>query len=731
MESILADLAREDSPSGTRSPVDTFQPLADAMPDALVIVDAEGCIDLMNSQTEQMFDYRPEELLGQPIELLIPERYRAKHFAHRNGYIASPMVRPMGAKMDLLGRRRRGNEFPVEVSLSPFPTTEGTFVICTIRDTSERKAAETKLRKTEARYRTLLETIPAVTFMASLDGGANEMYVSPQIETMLGFSQSEWLGDPVLWYRQLHPDDRERWHREFARTCAVGERFCSEYRFISRSGSVVWVHGEATLVRNDDGTPSFLQGIAFDITERKAAEEMMLRSQSDLERRVEDRTVDLARLNQELQTEIVERRKAEEQRTRYVAQLEDASTRIEEQSRAVHAARERAEVANQTKSAFLANMSHEIRTPMTAILGYTDLLRESVTDDASRMAIETISRNGNHLLSIINDILDLSKIEAGKMTIESLRFSPRQLLADVQSLMQVRTQGKGIKLEVVQEGVLPETILTDPTRLRQILVNLVGNAVKFTESGGVKLAVRLVQQRAPVLQWDVVDTGIGLTPEQQQSLFQPFTQADNSTVRKFGGTGLGLTISKRLAELLGGDVTVVESQMGVGTTFRLTIGTGPLDGIHLLQPTDSLAALPEPPRDRATAIQFPEGCRVLLAEDGPDNQRLISFVLKKAGAEVIVAENGQQAVELVAAAEQPFDVILMDMQMPIMDGYTATASLRRKGYTRPIIALTAHAMSGDREKCIAAGCNDYATKPINRLHLIQQVARQLPAAMAR
>ncbi len=568
--------------------------------------------------------------------------------------------------------------------------------------------------------------------MASLDGGNNEMYVSPQIESMLGFSQSEWLGDPVLWYRQLHPDDQERWHQEFARTCAVGERFCSEYRFISRSGNVVWVHGEATLVRNDDGTPSFLQGIAFDITERKEAEQIMLQSQTELERRVADRTADLARLNQELQNEIVERRKVEEQRTRYVAQLEQASARIEEQSRAVDAARERAEVANQTKSAFLANMSHEIRTPMTAILGYTDLLRETFTDESSRTAIETISRNGNHLLSVINDILDLSKIEAGKMTIESIRFSPRQLLADIESLMQVRTQGKGIKLQIMQDGLLPETILTDPTRLRQILVNLVGNAVKFTESGAVKVVVRLAQLDTPVLQWDVIDTGIGLTLEQQHSLFQPFTQADNSTMRKFGGTGLGLTISKRLAELLGGDVSIVKSQVGVGTTFRITIGTGPLDSIRMLQATDSLAAEEEHRREQSVAVLLPEGCRVLLAEDGPDNQRLISFVLKKAGAAVTVAENGQQAIDLVAAAGgEPYDVVLMDMQMPIMDGYTATAILRRQGYKRPIIALTAHAMAGDREKCLSAGCDDYATKPINRAHLIQQVARQIPVAAAR
>jgi PAS domain S-box-containing protein len=727
MESLLIDL-----PQTKRSIVESFQSLADAVPDALLIVNPEGGIELLNSQTEQMFEYRREELLGQPIELLMPERFRAKHFLHRMNYNAAPTTRPMGMRLDLLGRRRRGSEFPVEISLSPLPTVEGLFVISTIRDTSERKQAETKLRKAEVRYRTLLETIPAVTFMASLDGGANEMYVSPQIETMLGFSQSEWLGDPVLWYRQLHPDDRERWHKEFARTCAVGERFCSEYRFISRGGSVVWVHGEATLVRDDDGTPSFLQGIAFDITERKVAEQMMLQSQSDLERRVQDRTADLARLNHELENEIIERRKAEEQRTRYVAQLEEASLRIEEQSRAVQAARERAEVANQTKSAFLANMSHEIRTPMTAILGYTDLLKETLTDEASRTAIETIGRNGNHLLSIINDILDLSKIEAGKMTIESIRFGLRQVLADVESLMQVRTQGKGIKLRIEQEGLLPETILTDPTRLRQILVNLVGNAVKFTESGSVSLAVRLLAQEPAMLEWDVIDTGIGLTTEQQQALFQPFTQADNSTVRKFGGTGLGLTISKRLAELLGGDVRIVRSQVGVGTTFRLTIGIGPLEGIRLLQPSESLATQEEPERDLATVLHLPDGCRILLAEDGPDNQRLISFVLKKAGAVVTVAENGQQAVDLVeAAGDKPYDVILMDMQMPIMDGYTATTLLRRQGYTRPIVALTAHAMSGDREKCLNSGCNDYATKPIDRLCLIQQVARQIPAAMSR
>ena len=230
-----------------------------------------------------------------------------------------------------------------------------------------------------------------------------------------------------------------------------------------------------------------------------------------------------------------------------------------------------------------------------------------------------------------------------------------------------------------------------------------------------------------MIEWDVIDTGIGMSAEQRQALFQPFTQADNSTARKFGGTGLGLTICKRLAELLGGDVWILASQPKAGTTCRLHAATGPLEGVRLLQTPDNLSTQDEPSALRAMVLNLPVGCRILLAEDGPDNQRLIAFVLRKAGAEVTVAGDGQQAVDLAhAATDRPYDVILMDMQMPVMDGYAATAALRRGGYTGSIIALTAHAMSGDREKCLAAGCTDYATKPIDRQRLVAQIARQIP-----
>lgn len=411
-------------------------------------------------------------------------------------------------------------------------------------------------------------------------------------------------------------------------------------------------------------------------------------------------------------------------------ELKEANDRLEIAKAKAQEMAAQAQMANATKSEFLADMSHEIRTPMTAILGFADVLLESSAIGTAppewNEVVKTIKSSGAHLLNLINNILDLSKIEAGKMSIERIACSPCQVLAEVISLMGARARSKGLLLKTEYDGPIPETIHTDPTRLRQILFNLMANAIKFTEAGSVSLIVSLVENGSnPKLQFDVADTGIGLTANERTRLFESFIQADVSTARRFGGTGLGLTISRRLAQMLGGNIFVVDSQPGVGTRFRATVATGPLDGVRMLVDPVSATTLKQEPIKMASKPQQEaalSGIRVLLVEDGPDNQRLISYVLKKAGATFAVAENGLMAIQAVRDASEPFDVILMDMQMPVMDGYEATRTLRRQGYLRPIVALTAHAMAEDRNKCLHAGCDDYATKPIERSRLIQQVA---------
>ena len=393
--------------------------------------------------------------------------------------------------------------------------------------------------------------------------------------------------------------------------------------------------------------------------------------------------------------------------------------------------------ANNAKSDFLANMSHEIRTPMTAILGFAEtLLDPNVSAEERRSATQIIRRNGDHLLQIVNDVLDISKIEAGKLGIEKVDFAPWQIVESVDSLLRPRAETKGLTFEIQYLGAIPERITSDPTRVLQILINLVSNAIKFTDQGEVRLAVELVTDTAQHadetrhrLEFSITDTGIGMNPTQIDRAFQPFTQADETVTRRYGGTGLGLSISKRLAEMLGGDIRA-SSRLGEGSTFALTIPVGSLSGVKLINPREQCteevedAAEPEPVPAQISG-------RILLAEDGLDNRRLITFILKKAGLEVSVAENGRIAYDMAMAALQkgePFDVILMDMQMPVLDGYAATRLLRVYGYGLPIVALTAHAMSEDRQKCLEAGCDDFHTKPIDRRALLSMIQRHIASA---
>jgi len=385
------------------------------------------------------------------------------------------------------------------------------------------------------------------------------------------------------------------------------------------------------------------------------------------------------------------------------------------------------EVSNLAKSEFLANMSHEIRTPLTAILGFADILGESETVDQTperrKQIIDTIKNAGAHLLTVVNDILDLSKIEAGKLTVEIVDTQLVNLLCEVEKLMLQSAADKGLVLSMAISNPLPDRILCDPTRLRQILMNLVGNAIKFTQEGTVRIIVGVEDQdRQSRLVIDIADTGTGMTPEQVQGLFKPFGQADSSVTRKHGGTGLGLVICRRLANILGGDVTLVYSEIRKGSCFRIILPFEHVVGSNMIQSLTPTTAHNEP---KPTAVALKLSGRILLAEDGVDNQRLIAFLIRKAGATIELADNGRIALDMLDQAEAagtPYDMLLTDIQMPEMDGYSLTSILRGRGSKLPIVALTAHAMADDRKKCIDAGCDDYVAKPIDKTNLIATCA---------
>ncbi len=400
--------------------------------------------------------------------------------------------------------------------------------------------------------------------------------------------------------------------------------------------------------------------------------------------------------------------------------------------------------ASRSKSEFLANMSHEIRTPMAAILGYADVLLGHLKDPDNRNCVLVMKRNGQHLLSLINDILDLSRIEAGKLEIDVERVSLAQLVSELQSLMHVRADEKNLEFHAEFSSRVPEEIETDPTRLRQVLINLIGNAMKFTERGSVLLSVAYVRREdLPIekyqplltrssteldlpttgyLQFEVRDTGIGMSPAQQERLFKPFSQGDSSVTRTYGGSGLGLAISKRLTEMLGGTISL-ESELGVGSTFTLRLPLASIDDSQLVKPDLQHRALAV-----AEEKAKPENlrCRVLVVDDRRDVRHISQHFLEKAGATVATVEDGQQAIDASLAAREagePFAVIVMDMQMPNVDGLQAVAELRSAGIDWPIIALTADAMKGDRDKCLSGGCDDYLSKPIDQAKLVSMVAK--------
>ncbi len=670
-----------------------------ASSDGILLISQQGIFDCNEKSLKLLGFGKSEHLQGKQIwELAAPEL--------ANGYPSGPAIRQTiqqaleagETRFELTMQRSDGTQFPAELMLTTFLYDSQRLLLVTFRDISERKLSEARLQqmnqrlqddlaaRTEAErqirettayldvYRKIVDTHAIV---AETDTKGTIVSVNDAFCRISGYSREELIGQN---HRILNSGTHtaETW-REMYRCVAQGGIWHGELCNRAKNGQLYWVDTTIAPLYKEGGKLRGYFAIRADITSLKIA-----------------------------QTQ--------------------------------------AEAASHSKSEFLANMSHEIRTPMTAILGYTDLLTELGTCEhcmnstQAAQAIEAIQRNGEHLLAIINDILDISKIEADKMTVELMQVDVSEFVTDVLTTMQVKSQAKGLALKCELATTVPQSIVTDPTRLRQILVNLIGNSIKFTEHGEVVLRLSSDPTQPELLYFAVNDSGIGMTPEQRGRLFQAFEQADTSMTRRFGGTGLGLRISKRLANMLGGDITV-ESQPGIGSCFTVSIATGtPVGKLMPSNPQPASTARQRLPDGRQSQVAAATGhssdqrlplasIRILLVEDGPDNQRLIMHHLKKAGASVHLACNGKLAVEAMTvdghvdgplATPQPFDLVLMDMQMPEMDGREATSLLRHKGATLPIIALTAHALQGDLQMCLEAGCNSRITKPIDRAHLIEE-----------
>lgn len=526
-----SDLADQRDTEGTGQPgmklvlaEDKFRGLLEAAPDAMVIVNQRGVIVLVNSQTEKLFRYRREELIGQAVEILVPERFRGRHIDDRNGYFVKPYRRLMGMGQELFGRRQDGQEIPVEISLSPMHTEDGLLVISTIRDITERKRSEAQLRKAEARYRTLVEEIPAITFMAALDENSNELYVSPQIKVLLGFSQQEWLDNPVLWYTQLHPDDRARWHIEFARTCALGEPFCAEYRFLSRTGQIVWVHGEAKLVRDENGRPLFLQGVAYDITASKHAE------------------AELKALNQTLEQRVAER-----------------TAMAEEKARAL-------ERSNSELDDFAYVASHDLKEPLRSMWNFTGSLAKLLAGQLDSRGTNYIERviNGAHRMErLIEDLYFYSKVgREGKPELTDCSGLVEQVRENLREALQ-ESQAE------VTADPLPAVKVVD-TQLLRVFQNLIQNAIKFRGDRPIQVHVSAERRQEEWL-FHVRDNGIGIEPMDLKRLFKKIGQEGRLHPQsKYPGTGFGLAICKKIIERHGGRIWV-ESELDRGSTFSFTL----------------------------------------------------------------------------------------------------------------------------------------------------------------
>lgn len=672
-------IERKEHERRLRSVEDRYRMVFENSAVAITVADEALRLVSWNQVAEELLGMNRSDLFGREVRTLYPQEEWQRIHAH-------DILRSGGhAHMETTMIRRTGEIIDVDLSLSVLTDARGriTGSMAVARDITQRKITERALREREERLELAISGADLATWDWNVVTGGirfNARWVE-----MLGYAVGELRPDIGVWQDLLHPDDKARAIGALnAHLVGQTSSYDAEYRLRHKSGRWVWVLDKGRVIeRNENGNPTRACGTHLDITARKEAE-----------------------------THLKQAKERAEQMSR---ELMEATERANEMAK-------RAEAANAAKSRFLANMTHEIRTPMNAIIGFSDILAEHDLGAELQQYVELIRDSGHHLLRLIDDILDLSKIEAGRMQIEPRDCRLAVVLNSVEAMMRPLAEKKDLQFEVMCSPDVPDLVHTDSARLRQCLVNLVGNAIKFTETGHVHVRVLLDGERTdPCLRFDVEDTGIGIAPDKQEIIFDAFEQADGTTTRHYGGTGLGLAITRKLVELLGGAVHV-KSRPGQGSVFSLTMPAG----FCTLDNPPSSVSLPVESAVTDDLVRNMRFCgRILVAEDTPTNQLLIRLILEQLGAEVTLATDGDEAVE--EATRHPYDLILMDVQMPQKNGHEATRELRRRGLTVPIVALTAHAMKEDRQACLAAGCDGYLAKPIDRDELVRILARHLPS----